>query len=241
MILSPLPILRQNLVHYSVGRTELCDLYDFLGVVSRHSKSALLSCSLGVCSWPKTGFPEFRTQEWANIISPHSHFFITDSHTFQNTSEIYKTSPIPRAAFQPPESTEYRVPDTIDTFETYKFRKTCNVSSLDLHAPFSPLCQDRASMLTAMSSGGRIGHDAPYMPRGCDMRWFSAEEICEILGRFDKVVLIGDSMLRHIIGSINILIRKDLGYGAVTDWNFSLQERYHWFYCLFNKNLLTSH
>ena len=81
-------------------------------------------------------------------------------------------------------------------------------------------------MLTAMSSGGRIGHDAPYMPRGCDMRWFSAEEICEILGRFEKVIILGDSMMRHVIGSINVLIRKDLGYGAVTDWNFSLEERW---------------
>jgi len=117
------------------------------------------------------------------------------------------------------------MPDIVDTFQSYKFRSTCNVSSLDLHAPFSPLCHDRASMLTAMSSGGRIGHNAPFMPRGCDMRWFTSEEICEILGRFDRVLLIGDSMLRHITGSINILVRKDLGYGAVTDWNFSLQER----------------
>jgi hypothetical protein len=80
-------------------------------------------------------------------------------------------------------------------------------------------------MLAAMSSGGHIGYDAPYMPRGCDMRWFTSEEVCEILGRCDRVLLVGDSMLRHIIGSINILIRKDLGYRAVTDWNFSLQER----------------
>jgi hypothetical protein len=57
------------------------------------------------------------------------------------------------------------------------------------------------------------------------MRWFTSEEICEILGRFDKVVLVGDSMLRHVTGSINILLRKDIGYGAVTDWNFSAQER----------------
>lgn len=77
-----------------------------------------------------------------------------------------------------------------------------------------------------MSSGGRIGNDAPYMPRGCDMRWFSTEEICEILGRFEKVIIIGDSMMRHIIGSINVLIRKDIGYGAVTDWNFSPEERW---------------
>jgi hypothetical protein len=58
------------------------------------------------------------------------------------------------------------------------------------------------------------------------MRWFTSEEVCAILGRFDKVVIIGDSMLRHVTGSINILVRKDIGYGAVTDWNFSAQERY---------------
>lgn len=58
------------------------------------------------------------------------------------------------------------------------------------------------------------------------MRWFSTEEICDILGRFEKVIILGDSMMRHVVGSINVLIRKDLGYGAVTDWNFSPEERY---------------
>lgn len=58
------------------------------------------------------------------------------------------------------------------------------------------------------------------------MRWFSTEEICEILSRFEKVIIIGDSMMRHVVGSINVLVRKDLGYGAVTDWNFSPEERY---------------
>ena len=76
-----------------------------------------------------------------------------------------------------------------------------------------------------MSGGGRIGVDAPYMPRSCDMRWFSTEEICEILGRFESVIILGDSMMRHVIGSLNVSIRKDLGYGAVTDWNFSPEER----------------
>lgn len=58
------------------------------------------------------------------------------------------------------------------------------------------------------------------------MRWFTTEEICEILGRFERVVLVGDSMIRHVVGSLNVLVRKDLGYGAVTDWNFSAQEKY---------------
>ncbi|KAI9857708.1 MAG: hypothetical protein M1813_008129 [Trichoglossum hirsutum] len=132
---------------------------------------------------------------------------------------------LPNAAFQPPEPLPYRLPDTIDNFATYKYRNACNISSLDLHSAFSPLCSERKLMLTAMSSGGRIGTDAPYMPRGCDMRWFSTEEVCEILGRFEKVIFVGDSMMRHVIGSINVLIRKDLGYGAVTDWNFSPEER----------------
>lgn len=80
-------------------------------------------------------------------------------------------------------------------------------------------------MLAAMSGGGRIGFDSPYMPRGCDMRWYTSEEICGILGKFEKIILIGDSMLRHMTGSFNIFVRKDIGYGAVTDWNFSTQER----------------
>ena len=130
-----------------------------------------------------------------------------------------------KAPFVAPEVDSYRYHDTIDTFASYKYRNTCNISSLDLHTAFGPLCPDRQSMIEAMSGGGRIGFDAPYMPRGCDMRWFSSEEVCEILSRFEKVIIVGDSMMRHVIGSINVMIRKDLGYGAVTDWNFSPEER----------------
>ncbi|KAI1809511.1 hypothetical protein GGS20DRAFT_571634, partial [Poronia punctata] len=101
----------------------------------------------------------------------------------------------------------------------------CNVSSLDLHRPFDPVCPDKDTMLEAMSSGGRIGRDAPYMARGCDMRWFTTGEACEILGRFTQVAIIGDSMLRHLIGALNIIIREDLGYGGVTDWNFNQPEK----------------
>ncbi|KAL8675224.1 MAG: hypothetical protein Q9168_000344 [Polycauliona sp. 1 TL-2023] len=137
----------------------------------------------------------------------------------------YNSNVLPHAAFQPPEALPHRQADVVDAFASYKYRNTCNISSLDLHSPFAPLCADRQALLQAMSSGGRIGHDAPYMPRGCDMRWFSTEEICEIFSRFEKVVILGDSMMRHVVGSLNVLLRKDLGYGAVTDWNFSPEER----------------
>lgn len=58
------------------------------------------------------------------------------------------------------------------------------------------------------------------------MTWYTTKEVCQILDRYSQIMLIGDSMLRHVIGSLNILIREDLGYGAVTDWNFNEEERY---------------
>ncbi|KAI1352667.1 hypothetical protein F5Y01DRAFT_313613 [Xylaria sp. FL0043] len=113
-----------------------------------------------------------------------------------------------------------------NTFATYKhFGEGCHISSLDLHHPYEPVCPDRLSMLTAMSSGGRIGRDAVYTPRGCDMRWYTTEEVCKILGQFSQVILVGDSMLRHVISALNIIIRENLGYGGVTDWNFDARER----------------
>ncbi|KAI1263823.1 hypothetical protein F5Y18DRAFT_418131 [Xylariaceae sp. FL1019] len=122
-------------------------------------------------------------------------------------------------------SSEFR-----NTLAGYKhFSKVCNISSLDLHQPFEPVCSTRETILRAMSSGGRIGRDAPYNARGCDMRWFSTTEACEILGRFSQVILVGDSMLRHVIGALNIIIREDIGYGGVTDWNFNTHERYRCF------------
>ncbi|GAW16391.1 hypothetical protein ANO14919_058170 [Xylariales sp. No.14919] len=105
------------------------------------------------------------------------------------------------------------------------FGEKCRISSLELHRPYDPLCRDRASMLKAMSSGGRVGRDAPYVPRGCDMQWYTTQEVCEILGRFSQVILVGDSMLRHVIGALNIIIREDLGFGGVTNWNFNARER----------------
>lgn len=112
-----------------------------------------------------------------------------------------------------------------DTFSSYLHRSTCPISSLQLHQSSNALCTTRSSLLTAMSSGGRIGFDAPYMCRDCDMRWFTSDEVCEILGRFDRVVLVGDSMIRHVMGALMVLVRRDLGYGAVTGWNFDEEER----------------
>lgn len=56
------------------------------------------------------------------------------------------------------------------------------------------------------------------------MRWYTTEEVCEILSRFERVIVVGDSMMRHVVGAINVLLRKSLGYGGVTNWNFNEEE-----------------
>ena len=131
-------------------------------------------------------------------------------------------------AFPPPEVDVSRVPDTIDTFANYKYRNhsdaSCQISSLDLHKAFGPACRDRQSLLAAISDGGRIGFESPFMPRDCDMRWYTTHEICQIFGKFEKVVVVGDSMMRHVVGALNVLLRMDIGYGAVTGWNFNDEE-----------------
>ncbi|KAI2627231.1 hypothetical protein GGS21DRAFT_540719 [Xylaria nigripes] len=138
----------------------------------------------------------------------------------------FQRGAVSRCEFPLTADPQTRAQEFSNTFAGYKhFGEKCNISSLELHRPYDPICPNRNSMLTAMSSGGRIGRDAPYIPRGCDMHWYTTEEVCEILGRFSQVVLVGDSMLRHVIGALNIIVREDLGYGGVTDWNFDARER----------------
>lgn len=125
-----------------------------------------------------------------------------------------------------PPPTPSHASTSTDTFASYSYRHhpSCNISSPSLHNPTTPLCLTRPSLLTALSSGGRIGFDAPYSTPQCSMRWLTTPEICTILSRFTRVIVVGDSMMRHVVGALNVLLRQDLGYGAVTNWNFSPEE-----------------
>lgn len=112
----------------------------------------------------------------------------------------------------------HRITDAIDIFEEFKTTDTCRFSSLDLHGPFEPLCEDRDSLLQAMSWGGRHGTDKPFSPRDCDMRFFSPAEICQILSRFSQIIIIGDSMMRNLAVAIHIFLRADLPNGGRANW-----------------------
>lgn len=113
---------------------------------------------------------------------------------------------------------EDRTSDVNDSFESFRGRDTCGFSSTDLHLPFEPRCKDQSSLLNSMSDGGRPGFDAPYMPRGCDLKFYSTREICQILTRFESIIFLGDSLIRHLLGAFSILLRENLEYGAQQQW-----------------------
>lgn len=115
--------------------------------------------------------------------------------------------------------------DIQDSFSDYKYRHICNISSLDMHLPFTPLCSNKQELLDALTNGGRFGFDQPFKPLGCDMRWYTTEEICDILSSFERVALLGDSMIRHLFAAMNVMLRQDLGYGAVSSWSFNDEEK----------------
>lgn len=155
--------------------------------------------------------------------------------SFSNWRELSElksfSSPLSAAASIPP-STTLNTPTTLasptpstpapplDFFRNFIGRERCAFGSPDLHLPSAnaDLCPNRTALLDSMTDGGRRGFEAPYMPRDCDLRFYTTAEICAILSRFEDVVFLGDSMVRHLIGAFLMLLRENYEYGAQTQW-----------------------
>ena len=122
---------------------------------------------------------------------------------------------------------------TFSYFAHFEGHQECGISSTDLYQPpvisqidkHTYYCPTRATLLTAMSGGGRHGFDAPFHPAGCHYRWYATVELCMILERFDAIVFIGDDMMKHIYAAFNILLRENIGLGGLKQWDMSESER----------------
>ncbi|EON67751.1 hypothetical protein W97_07005 [Coniosporium apollinis CBS 100218] len=108
------------------------------------------------------------------------------------------------------------------SYSHFEGHQECGISLEQLYAPLSgtptdgfaatpKICKNRAVLLEAMSGG-------------CHYRWYTTEEICMILDRFDGVVFVGDDMLHHIYAAFNILLREDLALGGLEHWRMSGDE-----------------
>ncbi|EXJ57809.1 uncharacterized protein A1O5_12367 [Cladophialophora psammophila CBS 110553] len=124
--------------------------------------------------------------------------------------------------------------DLNNYFNSFRGLTECSIRAPDLYLPPSPdqslqgspnaYCPRRKDLLEAMSSGGRIGFDTPYFPKDCHYRWYSVEEICMILERFDAIVFVGDYSLQTIYNGFSILLRRDLAHGALRTWSMDKEK-----------------
>jgi hypothetical protein len=133
-------------------------------------------------------------------------------------------------------------------FAHYEGRQECGVSSADLYVPAKvtagdhalkhAYCPNRAAVMEAMTGGGRHGFDALFSPKGilhlkayhpktnhelagCQYRWYTTEEICMILERFDAIIFVGDRTLQNIYSAFNILLRENMALGALKQWDMA--------------------
>ncbi|CAD6568399.1 MAG: hypothetical protein ASARMPREDX12_001397 [Alectoria sarmentosa] len=132
-----------------------------------------------------------------------------------------------------------RVPFSHDSVEDYflhfQGHRRCGIKSTQLYVPpFPPddnalkhtlYCNNRATLLEAMSGGGRHGFEKPYFPAGCHYRWYSTPEICMILERFDAIVFIGDDSLKPIYAAFNMLLRENMAIGSLKQWELNESRR----------------
>ncbi|KAJ8062510.1 hypothetical protein OCU04_009040 [Sclerotinia nivalis] len=114
----------------------------------------------------------------------------------------------------------------------YLGSKDCGILQSDIyHVPYpakpnvSPFCKNRATLLEALSSGGRHGFDEPYVGKACTYRWFSTSEICMILERFSAVVFLGDETAQTIYAALNVFLREDISHGGLQEWMMTDDER----------------
>lgn len=117
-----------------------------------------------------------------------------------------------------------RTNDRKDIFADWRGREECGFGAMDLHVPLTRTCRTRQSLLDAMTDGERPdGFDKPFKPLGCDLHFFSTAEVCEILSRFENVIFIGDSLIRHTEWSVAMLMQENYYDGGQNDW-LSIKE-----------------
>ena len=82
------------------------------------------------------------------------------------------------------------------------------------------LIQALPANLTESARWAAIRHFTEYglsyfVPFGCSLRIFSAEEACSVLSQYSHTLVAGDSLTRHTVQGLYSLLSEDVVYGAL--------------------------
>ena len=93
----------------------------------------------------------------------------------------------------------------------------CGHSYLELASP--PLSRSpggcAAGLLRAFAGASRRGRDAPVeLAHGCGLKWFTPREACALVASAGSLLIIGDSLQRHLAQALMAVLSGNLVHGA---------------------------
>ena len=88
-----------------------------------------------------------------------------------------------------------------------------SVTAAMVSAPAAlPTCATRGALLAALRDGERApapGAGSFFLPSGCAPAWASAAATCAAAGRYASITLMGDSLARHALMALGMLLSGD--------------------------------
>jgi hypothetical protein len=94
----------------------------------------------------------------------------------------------------------------------------CGRNYLELASPplsRSPPPACGAGLLRALAGASRRGRDAPLeLAHGCGLKWYSAREACALVASAGSLLIVGDSLQRHLAQALMSVLSGNLVHGA---------------------------
>ena len=75
-------------------------------------------------------------------------------------------------------------------------------------------CNDLPLSITKY--GGRPYRDAPFRVEGCNLKWYSSAQACDLVTKSGRLILVGDSLVRHLSQTMIAILRGNLSRDGVT-------------------------
>ena len=58
-------------------------------------------------------------------------------------------------------------------------------------------------------------HPSYFVPKGCDIPFLSPNELCTTLDKYSQILVVGDSLSRHMMQGLMMMLKGDLVSGAI--------------------------
>lgn len=94
--------------------------------------------------------------------------------------------------------------------------RACGRDYGDLLTPAPAAARNCAGgVLRALARGARHERDGPFDLGDCTVQWFTRDEACDLLQRAGTLVIVGDSLQRHVAQALFSVLAGNVAHGSV--------------------------